>query len=278
MNYLSIGIPVYNEAAHIKAAISSLQAQTWTDFKAIISDNCSTDETFDICVDAIRGDSRFHLVRHPRNMGAVYNFEYVMRVADSNYFLWLGAHDFLSELYLERLMALLNRTPSAPMAFGRLVVVKADGVRVDRTANSVYRFSENPLNRFLESVAKLSDCSIIHSVFRKSLLDGFQFRPVISIDHVMLSTLLWHGNVAYDDEATYFRREPQGRAIEQPEEQMQRITGAGRTVSRHEFVRCYLDAFEHLYPGDPRIRESLNTQIVRVLAARFGETCVLPPM
>jgi glycosyltransferase involved in cell wall biosynthesis len=46
---VSIGMPVYNGEKYIREALDSLLSQTFTDFELIISDNCSTDSTPEIC-------------------------------------------------------------------------------------------------------------------------------------------------------------------------------------------------------------------------------------
>ena len=58
MPKISIGMPVYNGEKYIKGAIDSLLAQTFTDFELIISDNCSTDKTSQICNEYALKDSR----------------------------------------------------------------------------------------------------------------------------------------------------------------------------------------------------------------------------
>ena len=49
MTKVTIGMPVYNGGALLKAALDSLLAQTHRDFVLIISDNGSVDDTEAIC-------------------------------------------------------------------------------------------------------------------------------------------------------------------------------------------------------------------------------------
>ena len=46
---VSIGIPVYNGAETIARAIDSILRQTYHNIEIVISDNCSTDNTEQIC-------------------------------------------------------------------------------------------------------------------------------------------------------------------------------------------------------------------------------------
>src|SRR6185312_14285982 len=71
---LTIGMPVFNGAATIRAALDALLAQTFRDFVLVISDNCSDDDTITICHEYMQRDSRVRLVQQPSNLGAPMNF------------------------------------------------------------------------------------------------------------------------------------------------------------------------------------------------------------
>ena len=65
-----IGLPVYNGARFLAAALDSLLAQSYRDFTLLISDNASTDETPQICAEFVARDPRVRYVRQPTNIGA----------------------------------------------------------------------------------------------------------------------------------------------------------------------------------------------------------------
>lgn len=46
---VSIGMPVYNGEKFIRKSLDSLLAQSCSNFELIISDNASTDKTYEIC-------------------------------------------------------------------------------------------------------------------------------------------------------------------------------------------------------------------------------------
>ena len=46
---ISIGLAVYNEQNNIEKALKSILSQTHKDFELIISDDCSKDNTYEIC-------------------------------------------------------------------------------------------------------------------------------------------------------------------------------------------------------------------------------------
>ena len=64
---VSIGMPVYNGEEYISQAIDSLLAQTHTNFELIISDNASTDGTWEHCQQYAAKDTRIQLYRNEEN-------------------------------------------------------------------------------------------------------------------------------------------------------------------------------------------------------------------
>jgi glycosyltransferase involved in cell wall biosynthesis len=72
MPYLSIVVPVYNESPNAEALVSELRAtidRLTVTSEVVLVDDGSHDDTFARLVDAVKDDSRFHLVRLMRNFG-----------------------------------------------------------------------------------------------------------------------------------------------------------------------------------------------------------------
>ena len=121
MAAITIGVPVFNEAARLPDCLERLSAQTFADFEVLIFDNASTDATGEIAQAVCARDPRFSYVRQPTNRGAIGNFNDVLRAARSRYFLWRAADDSADADYLEVLHGLLEADPSKRLAVGRVV-------------------------------------------------------------------------------------------------------------------------------------------------------------
>ena len=121
MAAITIGVPVYNEAARLAGCLEHLRAQTFPDFEVLIFDNASTDATGEIAQAFCARDPRFGYVRQPVNRGAIGNFNDVLRAAQSPYFIWRAADDSADLDYLEVLHGLLEADPSKQLAVGRIV-------------------------------------------------------------------------------------------------------------------------------------------------------------
>lgn len=64
---VTVLMPVYNGEKHIAAAIESVIGQTFTDFKLLVVDDCSTDSSMEIVRSF--GDARIEILKNDKNMG-----------------------------------------------------------------------------------------------------------------------------------------------------------------------------------------------------------------
>lgn len=265
-----IGLPVHNERAHIEEALRSLAAQDSTDFEVIISDNASNDGTDELCRSFAEGDGRFHYVRHLENIGAARNFMFCMEASSSDYFMWCGAHDVLSRNFVSAMSVILDENPSIALAFGSRIAIDENSVPIESLSDDhyVYRFSGNRFVRYIQSATATSDCTIVYGLFRRKYLDGFLIEAVQSCDKVLLSHLLFFGNLRYDFSATYARRFFNVRAATQAE----RIIGTQSSVGMDDesLVRYFTKdiktclAYAGLASGSWRER-----LMVRAISARY---------
>jgi glycosyltransferase involved in cell wall biosynthesis len=113
---VSIGLPVYNGSKYIKEAIESILAQTFEDFELVIVDNCSTDDTYQIC-QSYRSDSRVRVLRNEKNLGAARNANRCVDEARGTYFKWAHYDDLIAPTFLERCVEILESDPEVVLAF-----------------------------------------------------------------------------------------------------------------------------------------------------------------
>ncbi|WP_299157315.1 glycosyltransferase [Accumulibacter sp.] len=113
---VTIGLPVFNGAATLGAALETLVQQDYPNLQIIVSDNASTDGTLAICERFAQRDARIRLIRKPVNEGAVANFRTVLDAADSPYFMWAAADDYWYPRFISRLLPALENDPAAGVA------------------------------------------------------------------------------------------------------------------------------------------------------------------
>lgn len=75
---VDIALATYNGANFIRQQIESIQKQTYRNWRLIISDDNSSDDTVDIIKDMMSNDSRIYLVGNKRQGGVIQNFNYAL--------------------------------------------------------------------------------------------------------------------------------------------------------------------------------------------------------
>lgn len=239
-----IGVPMHNEAAYVAETIRSLRAQDIDNVRFLIADNGSTDQTLEIVSDIAQGDDRFEIFRHKKNIGSLNNFRFLLEETESKYFMWLGGHDYLHGKYLSAMIETLERNNDISMACGTPYSVTGDTVVA--LEGAVYDFSQDtPLKRYLESVSRISNCTVLHSLFRREHVKDFEVRETVGWDHVLISHLLWKGTLAYLPDARYMRRyfpERKGSSA-------QRLTVDQRVLPYSDFFQYYVDDLRRLGAG-----------------------------
>ena len=111
MARVTVFIPTYNRAGLLPHAIAGVLAQTYDDFRLIVSDNASTDETPNVV--ASFDDPRLEYVRQPENLGLLGNHNWFLERVESDYALILPDDDLVYPDMLERTVAELASRPEA---------------------------------------------------------------------------------------------------------------------------------------------------------------------
>ena len=106
---ISIVIPTYNRAKVISEALKSVQQQTYKNWEAIVVDDGSKDNTWQVVDDLARDDRRIRFIRQEKNRGAQVARNAGIRAARGEWVAFLDSDDLLLPNSLEiRLEAVLK--------------------------------------------------------------------------------------------------------------------------------------------------------------------------
>lgn len=92
---ISIIIPTYKRAHLLPRALDSVFAQTQSDFKVVVVDDASPDNTQDV-IQHYASDPRLSYFRHANNRGVSYNRNFACQQTESDYCLFLDDDDSLA--------------------------------------------------------------------------------------------------------------------------------------------------------------------------------------
>ena len=106
---VSVLMPAYNAAEHIREAIDSILEQTFTDFEFLIINDGSTDNAVDIISEY--DDPRIKLVHNDGNKGLIYSLNYGLEIAQGKYIARMDADDIAMDTRLEKQVRFLEDNP-----------------------------------------------------------------------------------------------------------------------------------------------------------------------
>lgn len=99
--FFSICIPNYNYALYLAETIDSVLKQEYRDFEIIISDNASTDNSWEVIQTYVKKDKRIKAFKNNYNVGFAPNLQKVTEKASGEFFLLLSADDIMMPGALE---------------------------------------------------------------------------------------------------------------------------------------------------------------------------------
>lgn len=202
---VSIGMPVFNEARYIDAALLSLRAQTEANIEIIVCDNASTDGTAAICRKHADEDVRINLNVSEMNVGSAENFKRALNLASGEYFMWASGHDLWSRDLVSECVRLLQHNPNACLAFGSTLWIGADGEPLPYQSGWTDTRGLSPLARFFTVL--WGSMNPVLGVFRTQALRQAGLRSIVGSDLVLLSELSLRHEFLHARTAEWFRRE-----------------------------------------------------------------------
>ena len=198
---VTVCIPVYNEADVIERTLDCVLRQTISDFKVIISDNCSTDGTYEKITSYVSADPRFEVIRQNRNLGSLENFRFLSTKVETKYAQFLGSHDEVSDNLLEDLLSELESNKKLIGVLPRIVCDEAS----ETVVKPQFDLSNigNPVSRYV--IALLGKHFAVHGMYRsKQLKRSLAEVPnIIGCGALLLCRIALLGRVGTSEGSTY---------------------------------------------------------------------------
>jgi len=127
-NKIGVCLLTFNHAEVIESTIESILNQTIDDCEIVISDDCSTDGTWERVCEIARRSPRVRAVQTPSNMGMAGNANFAVAQLRSEYIALLHHDDLYRPDLLEKWAGVLDRHPSALFVFNAYGRWADDGV------------------------------------------------------------------------------------------------------------------------------------------------------
>jgi glycosyltransferase involved in cell wall biosynthesis len=221
---VSISVPVYNEEPYIENLLESIVKDEYRNKEIIISDNFSSDRTWEIINNFKNKYGKLYdifIKQQLTNMGAVYNFNYVLEKSRGEFFIWAGGHDIWGHNMIQDSVSALQKNQDAVLAMPMVKWIDNRSDLLDLRHSIIdTRQGGSPAGRVLELINQYSECTAIYGLHRKKiLLDTMPWPKTLGNDDFALVRLAKKGNIIPVKSACYFRRV---RLFESSDDRVQR--------------------------------------------------------
>lgn len=108
---ITILMAIYNCAPTLKEAIDSLYAQTYNNFKLVLCDDASTDNTYEIAKQYAEKHDNIVLIQNEKNMKLAYSLNRCLEYADTEYVARMDGDDISLPTRFEKQIKFLDNHP-----------------------------------------------------------------------------------------------------------------------------------------------------------------------
>lgn len=129
-------IPCYNYGHYLPQAVESVLGQPGVDARAIIVDDCSTDDSLAVAMDLANRDPRVTVLAHAVNAGHIATYNDGLDAVTTEYLTLVSADDLVAPGALVRAVELMNAHPRVGMVYGQPVEFTTEPPVSDRDSRA----------------------------------------------------------------------------------------------------------------------------------------------
>ncbi len=188
MYKISVIIPAYNAALYLPASLDSCLQQTFTDYEVIVINDGSTDNTLLVANNYVRKNP-FIKVISKDNEGLVMARRTGIAEAKANFIFFLDADDVIEP---DTLQLLYDNIQNADVAIGNVIIEHEDGTPFKRQKQNKFKYGHSNKEMICNYLSKNISHAIWGRLFRKSVLEGIETPPDITVGEDGITTyLIW---------------------------------------------------------------------------------------
>ena len=202
MEKIDILMATYNGEEFLREQIDSILEQTYSNFRLIISDDCSKDNTREILREYQKKDERIEIYFQEKNLGYVKNFEFLLNKVQNEIYMLSDQDDYWLPNKVEKSLEKLKEE-KADFVFGDLEVVDKNLKKIYESFGD-FMLLNRKIEKYIDSykVNYLYNCVTGCTILaKKDTLKNILPIPKISKylihDHWMGLMAAIYGKVAY---------------------------------------------------------------------------------
>ncbi len=202
---ISVGIPTYNRPSGLRRVLENICAQTYENLEIIISDNCSDNKDVKKIVrEFIKNDKRIRYYCHECNMGPVYNFNFALRKARGDYFMWAADDDeWPQKNYILKCFEFLRDNSDYSLVCGEVKyynnkIYFGEGVKINLT-------SANRFERVADYYSQVMDNSTFYGLYDLKKIENFYLKNNLGGDWFFIAAAAFKGKIGFLPDIYFIR-------------------------------------------------------------------------
>lgn len=198
---LTIAIPALNAEERISDLLDSLSVQTRGDFKVLISDNASSDNTNEVCNLHARSDDRITVIRQPEQLTMREHHRFLLNNVETEYITWPGDDDTFEVNWVEETMGVIEQIHDINVVCTNIQYKRGDG---ETTVTNTVDLCEDVCQRMRNLTSVINHNTVWltwHGLWRTSYLQNVFFRltDVYRLENLICTDNLLHYRAVFDN-------------------------------------------------------------------------------
>lgn len=215
---VSVIVATYNSSKYVCATLDSIIAQSYSNIEIIITDDCSTDNTVDVCrrwiLDNSNKNENIRLLEAAKNTGVTGNANRGFNVSKGEWIKFIAGDDLLAPTAIEAYVKFVTGHPNVRHLRARAVhfvneLSKEDLARPDKISQYMYEESvtaEKQFSVITKTFFGSGPTYFVHADTMRSL-GGFDERFYMQEDYPFFIKMIGHGyKMYYMDYVTVYKR------------------------------------------------------------------------
>jgi len=211
---VTIGVPTFNRATYLNKTLSLFTKQTYKNIEIIVSDNCSTDETKNVCQAWKTKDKRIRYYRQKKAISAIANFNFTLQKAKGEFFMVASDDDIWDKNYIAQLMqAFLKERKEVLVVSSKFNILDRFDKQIlgKRWSFAAFKNKYVTLKDYLLENFNGFKTGIFYGIYRTESfrnLGGYLELPALSApDFVTMHKILLNGELRLVNKVLFHKRE-----------------------------------------------------------------------
>jgi glycosyltransferase involved in cell wall biosynthesis len=246
----------------------------------IISDNCSTDNTEEVCLKYQKIDKRIKYHRFEENLGGGINFKNVLGLSNAPYFMWASHDDMRERTFISKCLEKIESDPSIALVYPQTKVLDANSKFIGIAKDHLNTDQDNPIERFRHLIWEIGMCNMVYGLYRTSMLKKARaWDKTLFGDNLILAEIaLLLGKIVQIDDILFVRRLTRNYNYKTPDERYVQLMSEGDvnvlkdgiTLPHCRFTYANLELVNYLEIGNSE-KNFLMNDVLKCFKTRFGD-------